>query len=53
MSGLLVLLLIFVLPLIFMKILKSLFMFVLSAARLYFYLMIALLLFALLIGSFK
>ncbi len=53
MNSLLVLLLIFALPVIFIKILKSLFAFVLSAARLYFYLILALLLSALIIGTIK
>ncbi len=53
MSGLLLLFLIFILPVLFIKILKSLFAFVLSAARLYFYLILALILTALVIGGFR
>ncbi len=53
MSALLLLFLIFALPVLLIKILKSLFAFVLSAARLYFYLILVLLLSALVIGGFK
>jgi hypothetical protein len=53
MEALLVLFLIVALPVLFIKILKSLFAFVISAIRLYFYLLILLILFLLLMGRFK